>query len=393
MSETILKTIRRDGFSFEALAAGYPELLLLKQVPQNPAYHAEGDVYCHTGLVCEALLSLPEWRTLSGVEQELLFLAAAFHDIGKITCTKYEDGIPVSPKHTISGSKLFRRIAYREAERFSLSFSEREFVANAIRYHGLPVWFFKKSRPEAELLRAAECIPLRLLYLLAKADVLGRQTASADDLAGQVEWFAEYAQELNVLNHPYPFANPYTRACFFQQDDLWQGSALYDNTEFDVTLLSGLPLSGKDYWIMENNSRGDNNLPVISLDQLREERKLPPTKDSGKIAHAALVQAKGFLSKKQPFIWNATNLLLETRRKLVKLFSDYHARVRILYLEVPYKELLARNHIRKRHIPENVLETMIQKLEIPAPWESYTPEYQTRTHNPQKTQAPPTPSL
>ena len=60
------------------------------------------------------------------------------------------------------------------------------------------------------------------------------------------------------------------------------------------------------------------------------------------IAHAALVQAKGFLSKKQPFIWNATNLLLETRRKLVKLFSDYHARVRILYLEVPYKELLAR---------------------------------------------------
>ena len=39
-----------------------------------------------------------------------------------------------------------------------------------------------------------------------------------------------------------------------------------------------------------------------------------------------------------------------------------------LYLEVPYKELLARNHIRKRHIPENVLETMIQKLEIPAPW-------------------------
>lgn len=143
MSETILETIRRDGFSFEALAAGYPELLLLKQVPQNPAYHAEGDVYCHTGLVCEALLSLPEWRTLNGVEQELLFLAAAFHDIGKITCTKYEDGIPVSPKHTISGSKLFRRIAYREAERFSLSFSEREFVANAIRYHGLPVWFFK----------------------------------------------------------------------------------------------------------------------------------------------------------------------------------------------------------------------------------------------------------
>ena len=44
-----------------------------------------------------------------------------------------------------------------------------------------------------------------------------RYRGRPDDLAGQVEWFAEYAQELNVLNHPYPFANPYTRACFFQR--------------------------------------------------------------------------------------------------------------------------------------------------------------------------------
>ncbi|MDE7324740.1 MAG: AAA family ATPase [Lachnospiraceae bacterium] len=376
MSETILQAIRRDGFSFPSLTARCPELLLLKQVPQNPAYHAEGDVYCHTGMVCEALVNLPEWQNLSATEQELLFLAAAFHDIGKISCTKYEDGTLVSPRHTLVGAKLFQRTAYRETERFLLSFAQREFVTNAIRYHGLPVWFFKKTRPEAELLKAAECIPLRLLSLLAKADILGRQTTQSDSLMSQVEWFAEYAGELNVLEHPYPFTNPYTKSCFFLQDDLWQGATLYDSTEFDVTLLSGLPLVGKDHWA------GQQKLPVISLDQLREERKLPPTKDSGKIAHLALTQAKGFLSKKQPFIWNATNLLQETRRKLIKLFADYHARVRILYLEVPYKELLTRNQIRARHIPENVLENMIEKLEIPAPWESYTVEYQTKNHPP-----------
>ncbi len=42
MSETILETIRRDGFSFEALAAGYPELLLLKQVPKNNLHQIRG---------------------------------------------------------------------------------------------------------------------------------------------------------------------------------------------------------------------------------------------------------------------------------------------------------------------------------------------------------------
>ena len=44
-------------------------------------------------------------------------------------------------------------------------------------------------------------------------------------------------------------------------------------------------------------------------------------------------------------------------------------RVHILYLEAPYRELIARNRKRERHIPEQVLDEMIRKLEIPEPWE------------------------
>lgn len=61
----------------------------------------------------------------------------------------------------------------------------------------------------------------------------------------------------------------------------------------------------------------------------------------------------------------------DTRQKLVRLWAGYGARVHIRYLEVPYLELLARNRKRERHIPEAVLEKMIGKLEIPAPWEAY----------------------
>lgn len=371
MCKTILGRIRQDGFSFLALAQHFPALLRLQQVMQNPEYHAEGDVYCHTRMVCGALTGLSEWKNLTPEEQELLFLSAAFHDIGKETCTRQEDGKWVSPKHTLTGAKIFRQTAYREAERFGLTFAQREFVANAVRYHGLPVWFWKKQRPEADLLRAAECLPLRLLYLLSGADVRGRRTEHPDELSEYVEWFAEYAKELGVWEHPYPFANAYTKAHFFLQNDLWQGAKLYDNTEFDVFLLSGLPLAGKDTWIAKNG--GD--LPVISLDQIREDMGIPPAKDSGKIARAGLEQAKRFLARKQPFLWNATNIIYETRKKLIELFSGYGARVHILYLEVPYPELLSRNRTRARHIPENVLEEMIRKLEIPAPWEAYDVKY------------------
>lgn len=373
MSESVLGKIRECGFSFDKLADACPELALLKGVPQNPDYHAEGDVYCHTEMVCGELTKLPEWRELTGEEKELLFLAAAFHDIGKVNCTKQEDGKWTSPKHTIVGEKEFRRMAYRENGRFGLTFRQREIVAKLIRYHGMPVWFLKKKRPEFELIKAAESIPLRLLYLLSKADVQGRLiSTNADEHLGEyVELFADHAKELSIWDIPHAFADAYTKYQYFHKEDLWQGAELYDDTEFDVILMSGLPLAGKDTWIGKNG----REMSVISLDAIREKLGIPPSKKSDKVAHVALEQAKELLRRKEPFIWNATNIVRETREKLVKIFAGYGARVHILYLEVPYSELLLRNQKRERYIPKNVLEDMIRKLEIPAPWEAYEVEW------------------
>ena len=110
---------------------------------------------------------------------------------------------------------------------------------------------------------------------------------------------------------------------------------------------------------------------MISLDAIREELGVPPTKGTGKVVQIALTRAREYLRRKEPFIWNATNLIRETRQKLIGLFSGYGARVHLLYLETPYQELLARNRKRARHIPGPVLEEMIGKLEVPASWEAY----------------------
>lgn len=373
MEMNILYEIKENGYSLQKLAVSHPELLTLKDTPQNPEYHGEGDVLRHTEMVCEELTKLAPWQALPEEEKTLLFLAAAFHDIGKPVCTKQEEAKWVSPKHTIVGEKIFRGIAYREAERFGLTFTQRELVAKLIRFHGLPLWFWTKRQPEAELCKAAESIPLRLLYLLAKADTLGRREALPSQLPDQVELFGEYARELGIWEHPYTFANPYTRFRFFQREDQWQNAQLYDDTTFDVIMMAGLPLSGKDTWIIRNGRElsSDGKPPVVSLDDLREKMGIPPTKNSGKVVQEALELARGYLRQGQPFIWNATNLLQETRQKLVRLFAGYGARVHILYLEVPYQELLRRNRTRARHIPENVLNDMIRKLEVPAPWEAY----------------------
>ncbi len=367
MNQIILKGIRDSDFSLGWLARNCSGLSRLKNIPQNPEYHGEGDVYQHTEMVCGKLVELPEWRELEKEEQELLFLAAAFHDIGKAVCTKQEDGQWVSPKHTIIGEKEFRRIAYKEAEQFGLTFRQRETAAKLIRYHGLPVWFWTKRRPELDLLKAAESIPLRLLYLLSKADVQGRIEKQSGKMEENVELFADYARESGVWEKPFLFANPYTKYQYFHKEGLWQEAELYDDTEFDVILMSGLPLAGKDSWIEKNGKE----MPVISLDEIREKMGISPTKGSGKVVQAALEEAKNLLRRKEPFIWNATNIIQETRQKLVGLFAGYGARVHIMYLEAPYRELLARNRKRERYIPELVLEDMIKKMELPAPWEAY----------------------
>lgn len=367
MNQVILKGIRDSDFSLGWLARNCSGLSRLKNIPQNPEYHGEGDVYQHTEMVCGKLVELPEWRELEKEEQELLFLAAAFHDIGKAVCTKQEDGQWVSPKHTVIGEKEFRRIAYKEAEQFGLTFRQRETAAKLIRYHGLPVWFWTKRRPELDLLKAAESIPLRLLYLLSKADVQGRIEKQSGKMEENVELFADYARESGVWEKPFLFANPYTKYQYFHKEGLWQEAELYDDTEFDVILMSGLPLAGKDSWIEKNGKE----MPVISLDEIREKMGISPTKGSGKVVQAALEEAKNLLRRKEPFIWNATNIIQETRQKLVGLFAGYGARVHIMYLEAPYRELLARNRKRERYIPELVLEDMIKKMELPAPWEAY----------------------
>lgn len=56
MCQEILREIRRGGFSFQKLSCKYDELKQMRDIPQNPAYHGEGDVYRHTEMVCESLL-------------------------------------------------------------------------------------------------------------------------------------------------------------------------------------------------------------------------------------------------------------------------------------------------------------------------------------------------
>ena len=78
----------------------YPWIREMRGCPQDPRYHAEGDVWIHVRLVCEALTGLSGWQALSRQKRECVFWGALLHDVAKPVCTRQEpDGRITSRGH------------------------------------------------------------------------------------------------------------------------------------------------------------------------------------------------------------------------------------------------------------------------------------------------------
>ena len=82
----------------------YPELEALAGCPQPRRHHPEGDVWTHTGYVCDAAVRIAERERLTAAEREALVFAALCHDLGKpATTVLAPDGEYRSPGHSKAG--------------------------------------------------------------------------------------------------------------------------------------------------------------------------------------------------------------------------------------------------------------------------------------------------
>jgi predicted kinase len=209
------------------------------------------------------------------------------------------------------------------------------------------------------------------LAVLAKADILGRECRDSKDLLERISLFSEFCNEQGCLNNSKIFPNIISRFVYFQKENGFADFEAYDDTKSEVILMSGLPAAGKDTWIQKNYP----DYKVISLDYIREDLDISPKDEQGDVVFKARETARVYLRKNQNFIWNATNLTSSLRRQLIDLFHSYGARVKIIYLEVPFSEIIKRNRERSRSVPENVIKRMIAKLEVPDITESHEVEW------------------
>lgn len=351
----------------------------LEATPQPPHYHDEGNVLEHTRMVLKALESMAEYQSLPEQQRNILYVAAQLHDIGKIPATKEIMGQIEAPHHAPVGCQMARETLWLD---YGLCGSKelqqvREAICLLIRYHSFPPHAIDADNSALRLHRIAAnslLVPdfsIRMLCILAKADMLGRICDDQDEMLDRISLCEELAREKECYDGCFTFPSNYTRRAYLSGRDVWKNQDLHDDTWGEVILMSGLPGVGKDTWIRRNIP----NLPMISLDEIRKTLKYSPTHNQGKVANLARERAKELLRQHQPFVWNATNITAQMRESLVSLFETYHARVCIVYLETDWQTQFAQNASREDTVPTTVLRDMLGKLTLPEACEATTVEW------------------
>ncbi|HEY1172646.1 MAG TPA: polynucleotide adenylyltransferase [Verrucomicrobiae bacterium] len=174
----------------------FPEVLALIDVPQEPEWHPEGDVYTHTSLCCDAMARLSLWQQKDETSRIVYMLAILAHDFAKpqTTSRALRDGVwrIVSPGHEEAGGPI--------AERFL----ERIAAPNAIRERIIPLVVNHLAHLNAASARGVRRLAKRLvpetiegLCLVIEADHSGRPP-KPPGLPKGGQMLLEMAEEMNL---------------------------------------------------------------------------------------------------------------------------------------------------------------------------------------------------
>jgi tRNA nucleotidyltransferase (CCA-adding enzyme) len=180
----------------------WPEIHALIDCPQEKAWHPEGDVYVHSGMVLDEARKLVD--DLPYPKQIAIMLGALCHDFGKPLTTKFEGGRIRSRGHEEAGLAPTEAFLERLNIHTLAGYDVRQQVMALVAYHLTPAHYFKaqargETISDGAFRRLAQRVEPDLLYRVARADCLGR---TGDFKPDAEEWFLARVQALAVTERP-----------------------------------------------------------------------------------------------------------------------------------------------------------------------------------------------
>jgi len=372
----------------DVLGSDIDWLYALEQTEQDTEWHAEGNVYIHTGMVLSELYKLlaTDAKHIQGWQRQALILAALLHDVGKTVRTRrFEvDGVERigAPLHAEQGRSYlsFKLLA------LALPVEVIWCVLNLVGEHHMPKRLIVRNKGAADYFKLARQANIELLYWLEVADIKGRICPDPTAQLQVLDEFRMFAEEYSVWGAPLDIkaeiqtsleglpvrTQDYVYA--YAQAQLESGKinlaseaigTTYEHRDdyANLVVLCGPSGSGKTRWHTEQ-------LPgysLISLDDLRERFNGDPEsqKNRGQILQQAKEELRQALREKRDVIWDATNLRTDFRSIVATLGRDYHALVTLVVFLLPEKQLHINNNQRDRSVASSVIEKQLSSYQFP----------------------------
>lgn len=178
-----------------------PLLFDLKETPQEPIWHAEGDVAIHTQMVIDemlALLASPEFSALTERQRFIFKMSALLHDIAKplVTTTRETRGALriVAPRHAQRGAAW---LAYRVVS-LGIPLDIAHEILALVYYHHDPKFLIIKERPAGAFRALSRKASALGLYLLEQADMRGRRCEDRDANIELIDMYRLFTEDAGV---------------------------------------------------------------------------------------------------------------------------------------------------------------------------------------------------
>ena len=173
----------------------YPELAAIVDVPQDPQWHPEGDVWTHTLHVCDVAALIARREQLNEDERMVLMFAALCHDLGKATTTQFLDGRWRAHGHCEAGLEL--------TDSFLKSIGCPSYIIDQVKplvaehlVHAQPSL---NARAVRRLSRRLGNATIAQLLRLIEADLCGRPPLPGE-LPVELKMIEEYATQENITD-------------------------------------------------------------------------------------------------------------------------------------------------------------------------------------------------
>ena len=357
---------------------------LLQRTPQNPQYHAEGNVYIHTHRVLEAFEEYRDNHSLTADEEIVLYWACILHDIGKPFVTKWKENRWTAKGHEDAGVPHAREILLRQKE---ITTAQRIKILNLVRWHHVPLNWMLNQIPFENFEALSTSVDIKQVGLFASFDIKGRDCQKKEEILALGEKYCkEIVPKIEEKNGTLEYMNyQYGGFTLKHQNALWDAFSIKnahlwskliranhqdsEKSVFQCIMPIGIPDTTKPEFLQSLYPDALYlSTKAWGIDGLLPENEYEKQRIITTFQHHLSMYAR----KNRVVVLTGDHIYEETRKALVNIVKNLKGKLTYYFFDTLLEDSIARNLAQPNPLSEPEIRIAHKTLRYPHPWEAHS---------------------